>query len=62
MPNVHAAATWATACVEKEGFAALVSIENLIKVAVAEEESPAKPAMWFVPCELGESLQKFLVD
>jgi hypothetical protein len=59
---VHTTTAWAAACVEKEGVAALVSIENLIKVAVAEEESSAKPAMWFVTCELGEPLQKFLVD
>jgi len=40
MPNVHAATAGTAACVKKECFAALVSIENLVKIAVTEEEAP----------------------
>lgn len=60
--NVHAPTAWAAAYVEEEGFTALVDIKNLVKVAMAEEESPTKPSMWFLTCELGEPLQKFLVN
>lgn len=56
MPNVHTTTTWTSACVDKEGFAALVSIENFIEVAVAEEESSTQPAVWFVTCKLGKPL------
>lgn len=62
MSNVHAAATWTATCVEEKGIATLVSIEDLIEVTVAEEESSSQPAVGLVAGELGEPLQECLVD
>ena len=36
MPQVHAIATWSTACVQEEWLALLVAIQDLVKLSIAQ--------------------------
>jgi hypothetical protein len=62
MTDMHAATARAATGVQEEGLAAFVDIENLVKVPVAEEQASTEPAMRFATRELGEPLQKLLVN
>lgn len=49
-------------CVEEEGLAVLVLGEDLVEVAMAEEEAASEPAMRLLACHLLESLEKRMVN
>jgi hypothetical protein len=62
MAKVKTSSAGAATSVEEEGFAMLVLGEDLVEVAMAEEEAASKPAMGFLACHLLESLEKPMVD
>jgi len=46
--QVQAAGTWTTARVEEEGLALFILVEDLVEIAMAEEEAATKPAVGFL--------------
>lgn len=59
---MEATSARAPASVEKEGVATLVAVEDLVEVAVAEEESAAEPAVRLSASDSLEAFEKALVD
>lgn len=60
--KMQAASAWTSPGVEKEGLAALVGIEDLVEVAMTEEEPATEPAVGFSTSDPFETLEKSLVD
>lgn len=62
MTQVQAAGAGAAAGVEEEGLAVLVAGQDLIEVAVAEEQASSQPAVRLVSGDPFEALQKRIVN
>jgi len=62
MSNMDTVGAGASASVKEERFAALIAVENELKVAVREDDSSAQEAMRLLPCHTFEAVQQRLVD
>ena len=62
MSKVKTASAGTATGVEEEGLAVLVLGEDLVEVAMTEEEAASEPAMGLLACHLLESLEKRMVD
>lgn len=57
MADVHTVAAGTATGVDEEPVAALVGVEDAIKVTVREEETAAQPSMRFVACKTLEAIE-----
>ena len=62
MSQVEAVRAWAAPCVEVEGLALLVEVEDRLKVSMTKHNSPAQVSVRLDACDLFEPFEEGLVD
>lgn len=60
--QVHRVRTWSSACVEVEGLALFVAVEDLVELTVGEEASSSEQRVCLPASELFESGEELRVD
>ena len=59
---MQATGTGASSGVEEEGFAALIAVENLVKVTVTEEKATTQPSMRLSASDPLEAFEEGFID